>query len=164
MSGRIGDGLSNLALLTHLDLYFATISAQLSDFSNLTQLTHLALSGTTISGRMDDLSNLTQLTHLELDYCDIGGSIPSLFIGFGQLKYFSVACNGLTGVIPPLPIFRRPNPSGYSCSLIDTSTVQCEDKGTPNAFECPLPPGAKENCHGVCTKGRRLRALSAPYR
>jgi Leucine-rich repeat (LRR) protein len=164
MSGRIGDGLSNLALLTHLDLYFATISAQLSDFSNLKHLTYLALSGASVSGRMDDLSNLTQLAYLDLDYCGIGGSIPSSLARLSRLDTLGVACNGFTGTVPPLPIFRIPAASqgGFGCFLYYGGASQCDGRGTPNAFECPLPPGAKENCHGVCTKGGRLRVLSAP--
>jgi Leucine-rich repeat (LRR) protein len=192
MSGRMSDGLSNLSQLTHLDLSTATISTQpgdfsdltqltyldligvtssvlqLSDFSHLTQLTYLQLTEATISGQLADLSNLTQLAYLDMRRCSLGGSIPSSFVRLDKLTTFSVYCNGLTGIVPPLPVFRIPPPANGNpsdCALNSgNSADSCQGIGSPNTFRCPLPPGAKENCGGFCTKRGQLQALPPPAR
>jgi hypothetical protein len=159
---------SGLTQLTYLDLSGVafTNSVQLSDFTHLTQLTYLNAGcgwlgrQTAIYGRLDHLSNLTQLTFLDISRCDIGGSIPSSLMRLSQLKTFSIECNGLTGIVPPLPVFRIPPPAYGNpslCSLNNgNSADRCQDDGSPNTFRCPLPPGAKENCGGFCTKGGQL--------
>jgi internalin A len=183
MSGRMGD--ASLSQLTHLNLGGATIPTQPGDFSGLTQLTYLQLAGVTnavqlsdfshltqltfldltqapISGQLDYLSNLTQLTFLDISRCGLGGgSIPSSLVRLNQLKTFSVYCNGLTGIVPALPIFRIPPPANEfpQCSLSNVNN--CGSTGSPNTFRCPLPPGAKKNCQGLCTKGGR-QALPTP--
>jgi hypothetical protein len=178
MSGRMSD--ASLSQLTHLDLCGATIptqpgdfssltqltylqltgvvtnSVQLSDFSHLTQLTFLQLGQAPISGRLEYLSNLTQLTFLDISSCGLGGgSIPSSLVRLNKLKTFSVYCNGLTGIVPALPIFRIPSSANdpSACSLNNANN--CGSMGSPNTFRCPLPPGANENCQGLCTKGGR---------
>jgi hypothetical protein len=172
MSGRISDGLSNLKQLTHLAFGASSVEGtivQLGDISHLTQLTYLSM-GRPISGRLEDLSNLTQLEYLDVGYCDLGGSIPSSLMRMSRLKVFDAYCNGFTGVVPPLPVFRipDPDPDQHSCDLNEGSGCSLrytDTQSRPNVFQCPLPPGAKENCHGICTKGgqlQRTQALPAP--
>ena len=98
---------------------------------------------------------------------------------FPKLQYLMLAFNNITGVVPALN-FSRITGCGLGieeacCYLTSTvSNVYDEehDSGMTNVFDCPLPPGAAEDCHAVCKDsngtlhgwgidtGKRLRRLS----
>ena len=102
---------------------------------------------------------------LALDFGGRGlaGVLPSM-AGFDHLTYLMLAFNNLTGPAPSGLNYSAVDGCGYgargaqeSCCFLTSTTSnvydESADSGVTNAFDCPLPAGAAEYCHGTCGAG-----------
>jgi hypothetical protein len=79
---------------------------------------------------------LSHLVTLDLNNNSLTGSIPSEIGALVALSGFNVACNNLSGIVPPLP-FSQYSGVGYGCEM-QYERVHAPD----NHFSCPLPKHA----------------------
>jgi len=103
---------------------------------------------------------------IDLGGRSLTGTLPTAdkLSGLAHLSYLMLAFNNLTGAVPALDF---PSITGCNyglekscCWLSSTvSNVYDEDvdSGVTNQFACPLPPGAAEHCHAVCTDNEGIQ-------
>ncbi|CAK8541234.1 unnamed protein product [Lathyrus sativus] len=101
-SGTIPHTISNMRLLSHLDLSYCHFNGTLpNSLSNLTHLIYLDLSYNYLSDQIPySLSNLTQLTFLDLSNNNLSGQIPYSLSNLTQLTFLYLSDNNLSGQIP----------------------------------------------------------------
>lgn len=118
-----------------------------SQLGELTALTGLYLGeNKLVSTVPPQVSQLTMLETLGLVNNRLSGTLPGALAALTRLTWLDISCNVLEGKVPPMDFWEI---SRY-CVLDNPGGSQWCNPGQGNRFECPLPAGAEQYCHGQC--------------
>lgn len=93
----------------------------------------------------------THVTDIYLGTSGLSGSLPSSLRELGQLQWLQLACNRISGAIPPNMLDWDSFGTGRDdrCELM-TPPGDCLPVALNNNFSCPIPEGAKDHCMASC--------------
>jgi hypothetical protein len=169
LKGTIGEDIGALTDLVSLDLCCNEMNGVIPDsITKLTKLRHLSLSDNYLHGALpSSIGDLRALHSLNVEHNYLSGSVPASFSAFvalnGTLTVLGMHCNRFTGVLPSIDWAHitydptSPTRRDYDCFLsVYKDPDYCSAPFAPgNAWACPLPEGAAENCKAAC-KGIEL--------
>jgi hypothetical protein len=86
----------------------------------------------------------THVSELYLGDSNLSGRLPQSLMGLRQLRVINLACNALTGLVPPHMLDWSSFDSGRNgrCQLENHGDCGGGASGKENRFSCPIPPDA----------------------